>query len=164
MHFSPCLCFQQRTTYPTLCDTRFSFCVLIVSPLSCPACHLCQTLCSDSCPNDHPGFSLFQHSGPAGPAPNSQHTGLPGLAFKSHSTQSNKPGASAYGPQQPPFCGQREAPNSWPALSSCGLVSSSCIQQQPELPLQQGLCSGFLGHHHQPAAAPLARAGGWAQL
>ena len=63
-----------------------------------------------------------------------------------------------------PFCGQRKAPNSWPAFSSCGLASSSCNQQQPELPFQQGLGSGILGHHHQPAAAPLARAGGWAQL
>ena len=116
------------------------------------------------------GWFLFQHSGPAGPAPNPQHTGgvtgLSGPAFKSHSIQPNKPGASAYGPQPRPFCGQRNAPNSWPAFSSCGLASSSCNQQQPELPFQQGLCSpaGILGHNHQPAAAPLARAGGWAQL
>ena len=43
------------------------------------------------------------HSGPAGPAPNPQHTGLSGPAFKSHSIQPNKPGASAYGPQPPPL-------------------------------------------------------------
>ena len=59
---------------------------------------------------------------------------------------------------------QRKAPNSWPAFSSCGLASSSCNQQHPELPFQQGLCSGILGHLYQPAAAPLARAGGRAQL
>ena len=75
------------------------------------------------------GWFLFQHSGPAGPASNPQHTGLSGPAFKSHSIQPNKPGASAYGPQPRPFCGQRKEPNSWPAFSSCGLASSSCNQQ-----------------------------------
>ena len=30
---------------------------MIVSPLSCSACHLCQTPCSNPCPNEHPGFS-----------------------------------------------------------------------------------------------------------
>ena len=240
------MCFQQRTTYPTLYGTRFPFCVLIISPLSCPVCHLCQTPRTHPCPNDHPGFSS---STPAPPGrlqvPN--HTCLLGLLHVSLipappagrlrlRPSAPAPSAGRLQPDGPPsrsadqpsltqttfilayhasppdtsadrgrrprqlrlacftscwlaitpctrstlctppiragaqraatlhISRQRKAPNCWPAFSSCGLASSSCNQQQPELPFQQGLCSGILGHLYQPAAAPLARAGGWAQL
>jgi hypothetical protein len=77
LHFPPCLCFQHRTTYPTHCDTRFPFCVLIVSPLSCPVCHLYQTPRTHPCPNDHPGFSSSTPA-PPGRLQAPKHTCQPG--------------------------------------------------------------------------------------